>query len=411
MADTTFIITPSGDEYSMVSDDFFNSLEGKQYSESVSPDIALDWLLNVKKFYLSERSSKGCITGIYEAEYEIKDHKSYANPVTDFSKSYKTLKIGGSDTISYGGESKVLQTSPRNPHKYTLKKEEGYYSDNAPLELTGEYLGAFFHHKGGWYASFDDADDGGGENLNTNEKEITQSKKLFKSNSAHSIKKIYVLEKFFPRGSDDPVDMSDFICDMCHINWKTPTNTFLYLPVNHLSYGGYTNPFRYFWTHTRGEFKNKCPFSTERRDNGYWQSAPSFEVSANSFYEGGGQTVIRGIFAYRSPDPILVNVSFKAKAEPPWTNNDPPFEPPISKNENITFLARLYSQEGGLEKTYLEEYNSRKKEIEFYLPATECPKVLWLGAAIQPTGDAPLIFPPICLPWTTAEILFHAFYE
>jgi len=53
-----------------------------------------------------------------------------------------------------------------------------------------------------------------------------------------------------------------------------------------------------------------------------------------------------------------------------------------------------------------EDYRQVSQDIT--LPATTCPKVLWLNVQIQPTGDAPEDDPPINLPATTAKITFSA---
>lgn len=210
MADTTFIITPSGDDYSMVSDGFFNSLESNQYSQSINPDIALDWLLNVKKFCVTEESGGGCKRGIYKTTYGIKDYASYATPVTDLGSNYKEPQIGGSDSsTSTGAAGEVMQTSPRNPHRYTLQEDDDNYG-NPPTELTGEYLGAFFHHKGSWYASFDDIDGVGSGPVDS--KEITENTKKIERGGEEDrgAKAIYVLEKFFAKGA--VADVEDCFC-------------------------------------------------------------------------------------------------------------------------------------------------------------------------------------------------------
>ena len=195
----------------MVSDDFFSSLEEKEYSQSTTPNIALDWLLNIKKFCVIEESGANCMRGVYETKYGIEDYASYANPVTNLGNNYKEFKIGEADSdVSTGDAGEVAQTSPRNPHRYTLNEDEDSFGD-PPTELTGEYLGAFFHHKGNWYASFDDVDNIGGESIS--DKEITINTKKVKIDSlGDQIKKrIFVLDKFFPNGENASV--ADCSCD------------------------------------------------------------------------------------------------------------------------------------------------------------------------------------------------------
>ena len=197
MADPTFIITPSGSDYSMVSDEFFNSLGTNQYITSVSRGSALDWLLNIKKFCVTEESDGQCLRGIYEATYGIEDYASYATPVTSLGGSYKEPQIGGLDSsTSTGAAGQVMQTSPRNPHRYILQSDPNN-AGSPPPQLTGEYLGAFFRHKGRWYASFDDFFNVGGGPANS--KQITGNRKIAEAGS--SKKKIYVQDKFYPNGS------------------------------------------------------------------------------------------------------------------------------------------------------------------------------------------------------------------
>lgn len=393
MAETTFIITPSGDEYSMVSDDFFSSLESNQCSQSTTPDIALDWLLNVKKFCVTERANGKCISGVYEATYGIEDYASYATPVTNLSSNYKELQIGGEDSSNSTGEAgEVMQTSPRNPHRYTLQ-EDPKNSQNAPSELTGEYLGAFFHHKGDWYASYDDvAEDAGGL---VNSKEITESTKKVIGGSGGNVisKTIQVLDKFFPKETDPETE--DCLCG-CNLVWITPANSLLTLPINFSSSTGYAGPWKHFWTKTLGTYS---PSLT----NGF---AEGVNFSVNGSFNSG-QTVIRGIFAYVATDPINVSVSLQASSSY-WE----PSQQYPNVRKNITLLARLYNQVGGpsgLLQTFISS-NSGSETLSFTLPATNCPKVLWLGAAIQPTGEDPQTSPEddqyLNLPSTEAQITF-----
>lgn len=169
MADTTFIITPSGDEYSMVSDDHFDGLNEANKEDGFGEDIhkeydikdVLDWLLNVKSFCAREDFYDGdvpvgCKSGVYETDYEIEDYGSYHSPVTDIGEKYNIYETNsrGIKEEPTGAAGSMMQTNIFSPHKYTLKEVSGI---NPPDELTGEYLGDFFHHKGKWYASFEDS--------------------------------------------------------------------------------------------------------------------------------------------------------------------------------------------------------------------------------------------------------------
>ena len=150
----------------MVSDKYFN--EANQTNAptdvhiKVEPSVAMDWLLNIKSFCAREEYSDpvyglvGCKSGVYEAGYNIDEYESYHSPVTDLAKNYKIYKQNSRELeeVITGDAGEVMQTNIFSPHKYTLKEEGGI---SPPQELTGEYIGDFFHHKGAWYASFVDS--------------------------------------------------------------------------------------------------------------------------------------------------------------------------------------------------------------------------------------------------------------
>jgi len=216
MADTTFIITPSGGEYSMVSDTFFNSLDQNNYRKSADIKSALDWLLNIKRFCVMEQSNpEECFRGVYEATYEISDFESYNTPVTNLGESYTEHEIGGSDSSEPTEDAgEVAQTSPRNPHKYTLQEDENNSEDTPPpSELNGNYLGAFFHHKGSWYASFDDMENVGLSGKLTT-KEITNDLKKAEKGEGDTLakKKIFVEKKFYGGGSGSETSNKECVC-------------------------------------------------------------------------------------------------------------------------------------------------------------------------------------------------------
>lgn len=169
MADTTFIITPSGDKYSMVSDDHFDGLNEANKIDGYGEDIhkeydikdVLDWLFNVKSFcaredFYDEAVPIGCKSGVYETDYEIEEYGSYHSPVTDIGGKYNIYETNSREIKEEptGAAGSMMQTNIFSPHKYTLRKADGV---GPPDELTGEYLGDFFHHKGKWYASFEDS--------------------------------------------------------------------------------------------------------------------------------------------------------------------------------------------------------------------------------------------------------------
>lgn len=263
----------------MVPDDFFSSLEEKEYSQSTTPDIALDWLLNIKKFCMAEQSGESCKNGVYEATYGIEDYASYATPVTDLGSNYKEPQIGGSDSsTSTGAAGEVMQTSPRNPHRYTLLESESH-SEDAPSELTGEYLGAFFHHKGSWYTSFDDMDNIGSGSISN--KEITTNTKKAEIGSGESLikKQIYVLDKFFQKG--DNANIEDCPCSE---DWLVVDFSGTLVSGSICSQGFFVTPCWceggfYDGESTREHIETDV--GTARTD-GVWTSSVNFSVKAHS---------------------------------------------------------------------------------------------------------------------------------
>ena len=179
----------------------------------------------------------------------------------------------------------------------------------------------------------------------------------------------------------------------CDFQWVTPSNTLLTLPINCANHPGDSWPWEYFWTKTLG---TDSPVTTSNTE----QAPASFSIDGSV---SSGQTVLRGIFAYVATDPITASVSLSASATPPWDFDTGEWE----ARENKRLLARLYNATGGLIETFIDSDNGTA-EATITLPATVCPKVLWLGAAIQPTGDDPEGDPPVYLPFTEANITFSA---
>jgi hypothetical protein len=175
----------------------------------------------------------------------------------------------------------------------------------------------------------------------------------------------------------------------CDFQWVTPSSTLLTLPINCANNPGDSWPWRYFKTQTTGD-----PPQTQ---GGFQDGSGSFSLEAGA---EKWQTVLRGIFAYVATDPIGASITMSVSADPPWDIDEGTY----SLRENRTLLARLYSADGGLLETYIDsDYNTAEATIT--LPATVCPKVLWLGAAIQPTGRPTA---PPYEPSTTASITFSS---
>ena len=175
----------------------------------------------------------------------------------------------------------------------------------------------------------------------------------------------------------------------CDFQWVTPSLTLLTLPINCANNPGDSWPWKFFKTQTLGN-----PPQTQ---GGLQDGSGSFSIEASA---DAGQTVLRGIFAYVATNPIGASVDISVSASPSWDVETEKF----TLRENRTLLARLYSADGGLLETYIDS-DYRTASASITLPATVCPKVLWLGAAIQPTGTPP---DPPYAPATTASITFSS---
>ncbi len=135
MPNTTFLITPVGDDLSMIPDSTFSNLQLEGRLAGSSLDSATDWLFNLKKICVVEKSESNCWRGLYSTTYGIDDHSAYSSPVTELT-------------------AEGLKTIPVNPHSYSLVSDP-LNTGAAPNQITGSKLGTFFHHKGSWYSGFD----------------------------------------------------------------------------------------------------------------------------------------------------------------------------------------------------------------------------------------------------------------
>lgn len=162
------------------------------------------------------------------------------------------------------------------------------------------------------------------------------------------------------------------------------------MPINCADFNSETWPWQYWWTKTVG---TTTPVST----SAVVQSSASFDEQGNAV---AGQTVLRGFFAYVATDPISASVSLSVSATPSWDLDEGSY----SLRENISLVAALYSADGSQIESYIDT-DARTASQSIELPATTCPKVLWLNASIQPTGTPP---DPPFEPATQANITFSA---
>lgn len=121
---------------------------------------------------------------------------------------------------------------------------------------------------------------------------------------------------------------------------------------------------KYFWTQTIG---TGTPVTT----NGYERSESAYVTKDASAFQG--QTVLRAIYAYVATKSIKLDIELEADAG----------------NSNTTIIARLYEPNGTAVETFHSSNGTSFSGI-VTLPATVCPKILWLGAAAQPSGVSPL---------------------
>mgnify|MGYP007086392881 CR=1 FL=1 len=166
----------------------------------------------------------------------------------------------------------------------------------------------------------------------------------------------------------------------CKVDYQTPSGGTLSLDVNCAGTDSLFWEWKYFHTKTIGT-------ATPITSNG---TSRSLTIGSASFEDNEecpeGQTVMRAIFAYIADQDFSVNVELEVEGNPDTPNLNP------------LLLARLYSATGGQVTEYINTTQKTASQT-IILPATVCPKVLWLGVAIQPTVSIPL-------PATTGRISF-----
>ena len=186
--------------------------------------------------------------------------------------------------------------------------------------------------------------------------------------------------------------MGNPIVRKCSVDFTTPAGGINKLPINCAVDDSEKWQWQYFFTKTLGtRIEDQYPVL----ENGILRGeGASFLIDA---YGTKGQTVMRGFFAYVATDDIAVNVILKANLE--GGDAGP------NASDNIKLIARLYNSNGGdpVEEYFNETY-SKEIEQSIVLPATVCPKILWLGVSVQPAG---YINGLAGLPTTEASIQFN----
>jgi hypothetical protein len=168
--------------------------------------------------------------------------------------------------------------------------------------------------------------------------------------------------------------MGNPIVRKCSVDFTTPAGGINKLPINCAVDDSEKWPWKYFYAKTLGtRIDDQYPVS----ENGLLRGAgASFTVDG---YDSKGQTVLRGFFAYVATNDITVSVTLRVNADGG--------DPGPNASENIKLIGRLYNPSGNdVVQEYFNETYANEVNESIILPATVCPKILWLGAAIQPAG-------------------------
>ena len=171
----------------------------------------------------------------------------------------------------------------------------------------------------------------------------------------------------------------------CQTDYFTPANTARRLFVNCAKHDSDVWPWNCFWTKT---LNTKSPLLTS--SNGYERTVASFTIQGAATR---GQTVVRGMFAYVATESFTANIELSVSTE--FTLD----------RDNVKLTAGLYkASDGALITSFVDTASQFSVTQAITLPATICPAVLWLSAAIQPTGETPT--KP--LPSTSGMVSFEA---
>jgi len=157
----------------------------------------------------------------------------------------------------------------------------------------------------------------------------------------------------------------------CDFDWVTPFGALRTLPINCASDSSENWPYQYRWTKT---VETTNPISTTELVS---DTDPYFHEQGQS---SSGQIILRAFFAYVATDDWIIEAELKAYPDVPWSDGD--------RSENVSLTAKLYDATTNLVESYLDTSN-REGSTNLTLPATICPKVVWLNASIQPTGTPP----------------------
>ena len=156
----------------------------------------------------------------------------------------------------------------------------------------------------------------------------------------------------------------------CSVEYTTPAETSRTLPINCAKSDTEKWPWKYLFVKTLG---TESPNTTDGIERANASFTIEGETTAGS--SSSGQVVLRGVFAYIATDQINASIVCELDMEGG--------ESVWSPNYEIEALLELPS--GETVTTFFkvnEKYNSQTVT----LPATVCPKILWVIAKVQPSG-------------------------
>lgn len=156
----------------------------------------------------------------------------------------------------------------------------------------------------------------------------------------------------------------------CDVEYTTPAGTPRTLPINCAKSDSATWPWKYLFVKTLGTASPSTTDGIERAPASFTVEGETFEGSSSS-----GQVVLRGVFAYIATDPINVSITCELNmdgSQSIW-------------NPNYESEALLDLPNGDTVQSFFK-VNADYTSQTVTLPATVCPKILWVIAKVQPAG-------------------------
>ena len=218
----------------MVPDSFDGSVVAAKAKEVSDIEVCTNWLFNVKKFCIFEaKMSDGPSPfspkttdyryAVYEAQYGVDDMPSYNKdlPFTSLKNEYASSYDKREPQFeSLNFKKPALVNSIFSPHKYTRiesKKTSG--QDAFPATSDGKILGEYYYHKDEWIASFLDGlyTFEGDEYNELVFKEIKKRERFSREKDSYIVRRIIVLEYFYPDGTESEEEKKKYDLDHCDV--------------------------------------------------------------------------------------------------------------------------------------------------------------------------------------------------